>query len=190
MENNATTPHKTLIAFVGMPGSGKSEACLYLMQKNIPFVRFGDATEESLTKAGLPITPENEAMMREKLRKDFGMAVYAERAKPKIDRLLQEHDIVGIDGLYSWEEYLFLTKHYPQLHVVYVFASPKTRYQRLTDRAVRPFSFDEARKRDIAEVEKLNKSGPIAIADHVIQNESDLPALQKALDTLLTRIQK
>ncbi|HSX40513.1 MAG TPA: AAA family ATPase [Candidatus Saccharimonadales bacterium] len=180
---------KTLIAIVGMPGSGKSIATAYLHKKGIPFVRFGDLTDETLKERSLPITPENEQMVREKLRQDFGMDVYAVKAKPKIDEILKTSDTISLDGLYSWEEYLFLKNEFPNLVVIAIYARPQVRYQRLSERSVRPISKEEARARDIAEIENLNKGGPIAIADFLIDNSSDTrEELHKKIDDILTHI--
>jgi dephospho-CoA kinase len=181
---------KLIITFVGMPGSGKSEAVKYLEQKNIPFVRFGQLTDEGVKELGLPLNEENERMVREKLRKDLVMAAYAIKSKPKIDALLEKNGIVAIDGLYSWEEYVFLQKEYPTLVLVHVFSERLKRYQRLTKRPIRPVPLDECYSRDVAEVENLNKAGPIALADYLIQNNGDsLSDLHTQIDKILERLE-
>lgn len=177
---------KTLIAYVGMPGSGKSEAVGYIQKKGFPILRFGDLTESILRERNLAITPENEKTVREDLRQKFGMAVYAEKSKPKIDELFLSHDTVVIDGLYSWEEYVFLKKAFPKLILVYIFARPSVRYQRLAKRETRPLTEEQARLRDVLEIEKLNKGGPIAMADFVIDNsEDDKNQLYRQIDKIL-----
>lgn len=178
---------KLLMAIVGMPGAGKSEAVSYVQKKGIPFIRFGSLTEEELTKKGLPIIPENERMMREKLRKDFGMDVYAVKAEPKITELLKDHSIVVVDGLYSWEEYIRLKQKFPSLVLIHVYSEPEIRYQRLAARLVRPLSKEESRQRDVAEIEQLHKGGPIAIADNLIINDTNIDSLHQKIDKLLKR---
>lgn len=182
---------KVILAFVGMPGAGKTEAADYLEQKKqIPFVRFGEITDKGVQSLGLPLTPENERMFRENIRRELGMAAYALKAKPKIDELLKNNDVITIDGLYSWEEYTFLKKEFPGLMLVHVFAKPFLRYQRLSSRKVRPIPYGECYKRDVAELEELNKGGPIAIADYLIENnDEDLTVLHGKLDTLLARLE-
>lgn len=183
--------NKTILAFVGMPGAGKSEAAHYLEKKGIPFVRFGDLTDEGVTKElGLPLTPDNERLYREKIRHDLGMAAYAMKAKPKIQQLLTAHDVIALDGLYSWEEYTFLKELYPNLLLVHVYAEPEKRYKRLGEREIRPVPADKVRMRDVTELEKLNKGGPIAIADYLIDNDNDdLNDLYSKVDTLLGRLE-
>ena len=58
---------------------------------------------------------------------------------------------VVIDGLYSWEEYTFLKNHYrDDFCVMAVWASPRTRYARLTRRVDRRLTLEEAPSRDKA----------------------------------------
>ncbi|QQG40946.1 MAG: AAA family ATPase [Candidatus Levyibacteriota bacterium] len=177
---------KQIFALVGMPGSGKSEVVLYLQKKGLPVLRFGDLTEKVLQEQNLTITPENEKKVREGLRAEFGMAVYAEKSKAKIDELFASYDTVVIDGLYSWEEYLFLKKSFPKLILIYIFTRPSVRYQRLAKRKIRPLTEEQVKMRDVLEIEKLNKGGPIAIADFVIDNsEENIDELHKNIDKIL-----
>ena len=180
---------KTILAFVGMPGAGKTEAAKYLNKKNIPFVRFGDLTEKLIKEEGLEVNTENERIFREKIRQEFGMGAYAEKSKPLIDEMLSKHDVIAIDGLYSWEEYVYLKKYFPFLKLILIYAEPHIRYQRLAKRPVRPVEIEKAYSRDVNELEKLNKGGPIAIADFcIINNEDDFSNLYKEIDQLLTRL--
>lgn len=180
---------KKIIAFVGMPGAGKSEATLYLSKKGLPYVRFGELTDEKVSEKGLALNPQNEQKAREELRREFGMGAYAIKAKPKLDVLFKNNDTVIIDGLYSWGEYKYLLQEFPNLVLIHIYSEPPVRYKRLLSRNIRPFSENESRERDIAEIEKLDKGGPIAIADYLIENNSeDLPAFYFKLDAILERI--
>lgn len=181
---------KLLIAFVGMPGSGKTEAAAYLYKKGIPFIRFGDVTDEGLKAQGLSMTPEHERSFRENIRKELGMAAYAIRCEERIKKELDTHDTVALDGLYSWGEYLYLKEKFPSLCLIHVYAEPEIRYNRLAIRAIRPIPKETSRQRDLAEIEKLDKGGPIAIADYMVENDTDhLEHLYAKIDTLLLRIQ-
>lgn len=180
---------KKIIAIVGMPGAGKTEAAQYLEKKGVPFIRFGAFTDEGVKEAGLPLTPENEKLIRERFRTELGMGAYAIKAKPKIDEMLNENDLIAIDGLYSWEEYTYLKKIFPSLTLINVFAEPSVRYKRLSERSIRPVSLDKAYSRDVNELEKLNKGGPIAIADYLIVNNSDdINDLHRQVDQLFIRL--
>lgn len=190
MQNDIPSFQKTIIAFVGMPGSGKSEAALYLQKKGFPYVRFGQVTEEGLLALNQPLTPENEQKYREKIRKELGMAAYAIKSEEKIHKALSLNGMIIIDGLYSWEEYVFLIEKFPGLRLVYVFTEPLIRYERLAQRRERPLTSEQARNRDFSEIERLNKSGPIAMADYLIINNEGLPSLHEQIEVLLQRIQK
>ena len=107
------------------------------------------------------------------------MSAYAKLNLAKIDSALKLSDVV-IDGLYSWEEYTFLKAYYGEnFYVVAIWASPKIRYQRLMVRPERCLTLEEAISRDRAEIENINKGGPIAMADFIIINESSLEDMAK-----------
>lgn len=161
-----------LIAIVGMPGAGKSVAADFFHQKGIIILRFGDQTDIGLAEHNLPRNEKNERWYREKLRAELGMAAMAIKIEPRIKQAATTTNIVVLDGLYSWEELIYLKKVFPQIQILCVYASPKIRYDRLSEREIRPLNFSEAQSRDYAEIENLNKGGPIAIADHLIKNES------------------
>jgi dephospho-CoA kinase len=181
--------NKLLIAFVGMPGSGKTEATAYLHSKGIPFVRFGDITDEGLKKQGVVRTPESEQTFRENIRKELGMAAYAIKSEPKITEAFEQYATVALDGLRSWEEYRYLKDRFPHLVLIQVYAKPRIRYDRLDRRKVRSFTPQEARKRDFAELEHLNMGGPIAIADFLIENDDDiLEHLHQKIDGVLHQL--
>lgn len=168
---------KKLVAIVGMAGAGKSEVARIFEEEGFGRIRFGDITDEEIKKRGLALTEENERFVREQLRKEYGMAAYAKLNLARIDALLESCNVV-IDGLYSWEEYVLLKEYYgDNLFVVAVWSSPKTRYERLTRRSVRPLTREAAASRDVTELENTNKGGPIAMADFTIINESTLENL-------------
>lgn len=177
-----------VVSIVGMAGAGKSEVARLFEDSGFTRIRFGDVTDEEVKKRGLELNEANERSVREQLRKELGMAAYAKLNLPRIDAALQSGSVV-IDGLYSWEEYLFLKNYYGEAFcVVAVWASPKTRHARLTGRRERPLTLDEAASRDRAEIERLNKSGPIAVADFTITNESSLAELRKETERVLARL--
>ena len=162
----------TLIAIVGMPGSGKSVAADFFRSKGIPVLRFGDQTDIGLAEHNLPRNEKNERWYRELVRKELGMAAMAIKIEPRIEKAATESKSIVLDGLYSWEEYKYLKERYPMLSLLCVYASPTVRHARLATRPVRPLTAQEAAARDVAEIENLNKGGPIAVADVLVSNES------------------
>jgi len=177
--------HMKVVSVVGMTGSGKSEVARIFSDRGFATVRFGDITDEEVKKQGLKLTEENERPVRERIRKEHGMAAYAEMSLPLIDAALKTSNVV-VDGLYSWEEYTYLKNHYgDNFIVVAVWASPKARYARLGSRKIRPLTPQEAAGRDSAEIEYLNKGGPIAMADFTILNESSLSDMKRQVERII-----
>jgi len=175
-----------VIAVVGLCGSGKTVVSDHLASQGFHKIHFGDLTLRTLDERGLPTGEDNERQVREELREHFGMGVYAERALPEIDEVLEAGKKVLIDGLYSFEEYKVLKKRFGDgLLVVAVYAPPELRYARLAARPERPLSMTEAVERDMAEIEKLDKGGPIAMADVIIMNDSYLERLHERVNSVL-----
>jgi dephospho-CoA kinase len=179
-----------IVAIVGMAGAGKSEAAAVFEKKGFARIRFGDVTDEELKKQGLAVNEENERKTREQLRARYGMGAYAVLNSNRIDLATKTAPVV-IDGLYSWEEYLSLKEYYGEKFlVVAVWASPEVRYARLAQRPVRPLTTEEAFGRDQAELVKINKGGPIAMADYTILNEGSLKNLEKETRKVIGKVSK
>ena len=177
-----------IVAIVGMPGAGKSEVARVFERQGFTRIRFGDVTDREIRQRGLDLNETNERSVRELLRQEFGMSAYAKLNLPAVDAALQRGNVV-IDGLYSWEEYGFLKEHYGDaFQAVAVWASPATRYGRLAKRKERPLTQDEAAGRDMAEIENINKGGPIAMADFTILNESSLANLRMDTEVVIERL--
>ena len=177
-----------VVSIVGMAGSGKSEVARVFEKHGYTRVRFGDLTDEEVRKRGLELNEENERHIRELLRKQHGMSAYAKLNLPGIDSALEHSDVV-IDGLYSWEEYTLLKAHYGKdFYIVAVWTSPITRYNRLARRLNRPLTPEEAASRDRAEIENVNKGGPIAMADFTIINEFSVGDLMKRTERIISAI--
>ncbi|OGO31373.1 MAG: dephospho-CoA kinase [Chloroflexi bacterium RBG_16_56_11] len=177
-----------VVAVVGMTGSGKSEVTKIFQDKGFSKVRFGDVTDAGVRRLGLELNEANERLVRERLREEHGMAAYARLNRPRIDAALKQSDVV-VDGLYSWEEYTFLKEHYGKdFVVVAVWASPATRYARLGQRRIRPLTPEESAARDRAEIENLNKGGPIAMADFTVINESSRADMKKQVERIIEKL--
>lgn len=179
-----------IIAIVGMCGVGKSVASDILEELNYKKVYFGGVTMDKMKEEGLEITPENEKMMRERLRSEYGMGAYAIILLPRIKELSQDNNVV-LDGLYSWDELKILKEELGDaLSVIAIVADKKLRYDRLSVRDIRPFNNEEAKNRDISEIENIAKAGPIAYADYYIDNNHDVETYRKRLLEILEVIEK
>ncbi len=177
-----------VVSIVGMTGAGKSEVSKVFEKNGFIRIRFGDVTDEEIKKRGLEPGEESERLVREMLRQEYGMSAYARLNLSRIDEASRHSDVV-IDGLYSWEEYTFLKNYYGEnFYVVAVWASPRARYSRLTARLNRRLTVEEAASRDRAEIENVNKGGPIAMADFTIINESSLEDLREETEGIIARL--
>lgn len=180
-----------IVAFVGLAGSGKSVSVNYVTAKGCPKVYFGGIVLDAMTQAGLEHNEENEKIFREELRAKEGNDFVAKRIISQIHDLINsgQHRIVA-DGLYSWTEYKALKHEFPgEFTVVAVVTKKILRHRRLLTRPVRPLTQAEADHRDYAEIENLEKGGPIAIADHYIINDGDLDNLHQQIDQTLNDIE-
>jgi dephospho-CoA kinase len=174
-----------LLTIVGMPGAGKSVVVDHLRSKGWLVVHFGAVTMRELERRGLVVNESNERFVREDLRKKHGMAAFAKLSMREVLSGLSKGPTV-IDGLYSWSEYKFLRNQLSErFFVVNVFTSRQIRYDRLLHREVRPLSHEEAEARDFAEIENLEKGGPIAMADFTLQNDETMEKLHSEIDKLL-----
>lgn len=179
---------KKIVAIVGMCGAGKSIASDLLEEMGWKKVYFGGVTMEKLKEANLEVTPENEKMMREGLRRDLGMGAYAKILLPRILEYAEEENTV-LDGLYSWDELKILQEELKgNLKVIAIVTDRELRYERLGQRPVRPFNREQAEARDIAEIENSAKGGPIAMADYYIDNNHDLESYKKRLLSIIETI--
>lgn len=176
-----------IIAFVGLAGAGKSVAVDYITKKGYPKVYFGGVIYAAMNEAGIEITPDSQQKFREEIRAVEGKDFVVKRVIKQTNDLIDagQHRIV-LDGLYSWTEYRVLKHEYPgELSVVAIVAPKKLRHHRLANRPERPFTQEEANRRDWAEIEGLEKGGPIAIADHYIINDGKFDNIYNQIDTIL-----
>jgi dephospho-CoA kinase len=174
------------LALVGMPGAGKTLCARHLEMRGFFQFRFGSIVVDEVLRRGLVINPENERIVREEFRNNEGMAAIALRALPHLKSAFDSHTSIIIDGLYSFSEYKILSPELgASMVVVAIVSSRALRYQRLANREDRPLTAQEAETRDYQEIERLEKGGPIAIADYTLLNNGEPDALLKSLDALV-----
>jgi len=180
---------KKIIAILGLPGAGKTEAINYLMQEHgWPKVYFGDVTFDEMKKRGLPVNEKNERIVREDLRATFGLLHYTKEVIKKVEAM-KEEPVILIESLYSWEEYLYFKDHFGDaFYTIAVYASPKTRYERLGKREIRPLTPEEAQSRDYAQITNISQAGPIAMANFTVDNEGDMKHLYVQIDDVIKKI--
>jgi len=174
-----------IIAIIGMCGSGKSEAVKFFEERGYKKVYFGGVVIEQTKSRGLEVNEQNERATRESLRKEFGMGAMAIKSLPKIENFYKEGNVV-IESLYSWEEFKIIKEKFGDtFRLLTIYTTKELRYSRLAKRPFRPLTADESMSRDISEIEKLDKGGPIAYTDYLVMNDGTLEELNKKLDFFL-----
>ena len=177
-----------IVAFVGLTGSGKSTAVEYVTKKGYPKVYFGGILYEAMKEAGLtPGDWQVENPFRKEIREKEGKDFVVNRANQQIHNLIAagQHRIIA-DGLYSWTEYKIMKHEFPGELVVVAIVAPKhLRHHRLSNRPERPLTSAEVDERDWAEIENIEKGGPIAMADYYVINDQDEDTFHRQVDKIL-----
>ncbi len=177
-----------VIGIVGMPGSGKTVLSEKFIENGWKKVYFGSVTLKELDHRNLPYNPQNEKSVREELRRVHGQDAFAKILLPEIEALSQEGPVV-LDGLYSWSEYKCIEARFgKRLKIIAVVTNSGLRYERLGGRTIRPLTREEAIKRDFAEIENLEKGGPISIADYYVVNNTDVEAMFDQFEALYNEL--
>ncbi len=163
-----------IIAFVGMPASGKSEAAKVVRMMGIPVISMGDAIRKEVTKRGLKPTDENTGGIGTMLRQQEGMDAIAKRCLPTIRST--KADVIVIDGVRNIEEVGLFKKEFSQNFILIAINTPfEIRFERIKTRGRSDDmqSGQELKKRDEREISwGLDKA--IEKADIVINNTGSL----------------
>lgn len=179
---------KKVLVFVGMAGAGKSACVDYLKDKGLPSAYFGGITLDEIKKRGMEINPASEKFVREDIRVKEGKGAYAVRIIKQVEELFEKNNkYVVVDGLYSWTEYKIFKDSFGENAIMIAVVAPeKVRHRRLFARESRPLTEEEAKARDYAEIENLEKGGPIANADYYLANAKNVKELQENLEEMLS----
>ena len=179
-----------VLGIVGLSGVGKSQA-VQIVSGWLDFevVYFGGVVLDEVKARGLAVTAGNEAMVREELRRDHGMAVMAQKSLPAILRAVGASRHVLIDGLYSQSEYVLLQRELAgRLMTIAIHSDKLVRAERLGRRPVRPLTLAEMELRDEKEIALLEKAPPIVLADFHVLNNVDMASFVTALRACVSQL--
>ena len=173
---------KTILAVVGMPGSGKTEASNFFREKDLPVISFSNVINDYIDKNKLEHNEVNHSKMRIEFREKYGNEAMAVLNKDAIAQELKNNNIVVIEGMRSWEEYLYLRKHYAKVrvYILAMYTDKKLRYKRIAGRKTRSHLYGE--ERDINELIETNMGPTIAFADIIVTNNFSLEELYEKLE--------
>ncbi len=174
---------KSIIAVVGLAGSGKTEAAnFFAKEKKLSVISFGKIVIDYIDKNKLPHTEEVHKRVREDLRKKYGRGAFAVLNIDKIKNALKNHSIIVLDGMRSWEEYLFLKKELSdvRIYILCLYADKDKRYKRLKSRVDHKKPYGE--ERDLNEIIGLNMGPTLAFADFLVKNNFEVEDLRDKLE--------
>jgi len=177
-------PNPFVVGLTGSNAAGKGEVAAYLEQAGFSGHSLSDIVREEAALSGLP--PEREHLIRTGtlLRREYGAGVLAERILPRlcgrevVDSIRNPAEVAVLRGL-------------PCFVLLGVRATVDRRFRRarLRARPGDPRTLEEFEERERQEntddpaAQQL--SATFALADRVVDNDGDLPALHAAVDRVL-----
>ncbi|KKQ23613.1 MAG: Adenylate kinase [Candidatus Roizmanbacteria bacterium GW2011_GWC2_37_13] len=179
---NWAIKNKKIIAIVGLPGVGKTDATDFFKKQGIPSISFGQIINEYIEKNHLPHIEKTHKKVRLELRQKHGMAALAIMNEGKIKKALNDNMIVVIDGVRSWQEYLHLKKTFPEvkIYLLAIHADKHLRWSRSIKRSHRNKLYGE--DRDLDELIGINMAPTIAYADFLVKNNFSLQDFHDKLE--------
>ena len=175
-----------IIAFAGMPFSGKSEAVAIAKELDIPVIRMGDMVWEETRKQGYEINDANVGMVANNMRNIYGMEIWASRTINKIKEM-ENRECLIIDGIRNIEEIEFFQKKLgADFTVVGIEVSDETRHKRALSRGRADDSGDleKIKERDKREL-LWGLAKVIETADINISNEGTVEELRNKIKEVL-----
>jgi len=178
-----------IIAFAGMPCSGKSEAVQIARDKGIPVVRMGDMVWEETKRQGKTLNDKNVGEVANTMREKHGMDIWAQRTVVKIQSLKKSPTLV-IDGVRNKEEIDYFRKKLGNEFLVIAIDAPdnlrrkRALSRKRTDDSTEIKDLEERDQREI----KWGLKNVIALADIVLTNNGSLKEFQKQVTTVLQNL--
>lgn len=180
---------RKIIGIVGMPGSGKSVADEIAKDLGFSVIIMGDIIREEVAIRGLILTAQNVGKVMVEIRKVGGAAIVAKKCISKIKKVEVTDTHILIEGLRSLAEACEFRENFPCFKLIAIYASPKTRFQRIYGRNRIDDSMDWQTfiDRDKREIE-IGIGSVIAIADYAIINEGSYCCFKANFRKLLKAI--
>lgn len=179
-----------IISTAGMPGSGKGEVLEYLKSKGISTLIMREVVQKEMEEKGIEVNNKNLREYATELRKKGGMDIVAKMCLPLIKDMEKKNKIILVDGIRSYEEVKLFKKELTKDFVlIAIFASPKTRFERLASRGEKwdMKILEEFEWRDEVEL-SWGLGNAIALSDYIIDNSGSLEYLHEKVDEVMKKI--
>ncbi|MBX7076794.1 MAG: AAA family ATPase [Methanobacteriaceae archaeon] len=177
-----------VIGISGLPGSGKSFISKYSEEKGYLVTNMGDVIREEAKKRG-----EDTGTTATNLRLEHGQYVVAKFTIEKVKNLIEtaedKENLIIVEGIRSPFEVELFKEDFPDFTLLSVFASPETRFQRITSRGRGDDTQDinAFRLRDKRELD-FGIGNVIATSDYIIVNETTFDEYNKKIDEFFDKI--
>jgi len=178
-----------IIAFTGMPFSGKTEAVKIIKKMNINIIRMGDIVWEEVKKRGLKLTDKNVGFTANQMREEFGNTIWAIKTIEKI-KLKYKTPLIVIDGVRSCDEVdVFKKTLGTNFILIGITSSDDLRYKRALIRGRKDDSkiLNKIKERDKREIAWGIKD-VIKLADIFVSNDGDLEDLRINIIGIITNL--
>jgi len=181
-----------ILAFVGLPLSGKSTAASVAKELGIPVIVMGDIIRKYAESRGIKPTRENLGKLASELRQIEGMDAVAKRCIPALKKALKKKGMVVIDGIRGVAEVERFKREFGDNFIlINIEAGAERRLRRARKRGreddVR--TMDELMRRDEQEL-SWNMGEAMKIANYTIENNSSLEEFKKKIKDFLLKLIK
>ena len=180
-----------VIGFIGQLSSGKDTVVDYVKDHyGAEVFGFSKILKEILLALDLEQTRDNYVRAFEMISREFGGDVLSKAMAKRV--LATESKVIAIDGVRREEDLTYL-KNNPDFYLVNVFASPETRYERLTKRTEKKDDQGKTWEEFLADHKKSTEVTIEAVAekaDFQVDNNGTLEDLFANMDDIMKKIMK
>lgn len=180
-----------VIAFVGLPLSGKTTAAKVAEEMGIPVVCMGDVVREEAKRRNLPLTDEVLGRIANELREKEGMDAIAKRCIPIVREKGKEVGVVVVDGVRGIAEVEAFKKAFEDFILIAIESPLELRFQRALKRKRSDDvkTIEELKERDRREL-SWNLGKALEVADFTIENNTSLEDFKEKVRALLEELAK
>lgn len=183
------TNFKKVIVICGQMGSGKDTVCNLILKKiDAESFSFSSPLKDLLNRLHLEVNRKNLQHISTALREYFSQELLSYVVSKDI--ACSRSNVVIVNGARRVED-LSLIKKDHKIVIIYIDASPKERYRRITQRSEKS---DDGKKSYAEFLKDSNREADLKVrdlkqfADYIIQNNSTLSKLGKSVDDLISKV--